>query len=75
VSDIVIEFSPPGAYEKVPSLKAMWKWIRRLSEEYMANKRALQAEEENRNIVLKLMDNLGLMYPQDVHILRKRLDI
>jgi hypothetical protein len=35
VSDVVVQFSPPGAYSQVPTVKAMWKWIRRLTEEYM----------------------------------------
>jgi hypothetical protein len=75
ISDIVVECSPPGAFQKVPSLKSMWKWIRRLTEEYMGLKNKLTNEEENRFIILKLMDNLGLEHPKDLHILRKRLDI
>ena len=75
VSTIVVDCSPPSSYTRLPSLKAMWKWIRRLTEEYMALRSQMTKEEENKFIVLKLLENLGLQYPNDIHILRKRLEI
>jgi len=41
----------------------------------MALRRQMTSEQENKFIVLKLLENLGLQYPNDIHILRKRLEI
>jgi hypothetical protein len=35
LTETVLSFSPPNAFPQDPSLKQIWKWVRRLLEEYM----------------------------------------
>ena len=34
LADLLLKFSPPGAFEGNPPLRAIWKWIRNLAEDY-----------------------------------------
>jgi hypothetical protein len=48
ISAAVTKFSPPDVYNCKPlSLRQIWKWIRRLIEEYMGMKRAEGDVREN----------------------------
>ena len=40
VTDAVRNFSPPGSFDTAPSLRHVWKWVRRLIEEYMLLKKS-----------------------------------
>jgi hypothetical protein len=39
LTETVLTFSPPNAFPTDPTLKQIWKWLRRLIEEYMGLKK------------------------------------
>ena len=75
VTDAVKNFSPPGSFETAPTLKHVWKWIRRLIEEYMTLQKNSKNISDNQYIVEQLLQSLNLNYPKDLHILKERIDL
>ena len=63
VTDAVKNFSPPGTFETAPSLRHVWKWIRRLIEEYMTLQKNGKTIADNQYIVEQLLQSLNLGYP------------
>jgi hypothetical protein len=71
----VTRFSPPNVYNEPLSLKSLWKWIRRLIEEYMIMKKSSDSGGVNEEIVKALLTSIGLKYPEGIPVLKGKLDI
>lgn len=66
LSALVIECSPKGAYCGAPSSKDIWKWTRRLAEEYMSLRQSHEAQQVNSDLISEVLELLGLVYPSEV---------
>lgn len=66
LSALVIECSPNGAYSGSPSSKDIWKWTRRLAEEYMSLRQSHEAQQVNSDLISEVLELLGLVYPSEV---------
>ncbi|CAG9317805.1 unnamed protein product [Blepharisma stoltei] len=55
---LIMDYSPPEIYEKNPSLKTIWKWIRRLTEEYIQLKKKNNQNISEKEILSKLKKTL-----------------
>ena len=62
IEKLVMDCSPPGAFTKKPSLKRIWKWIRRLVDEYLKIKR----QSPNAEVILRLTNALSVEYPDEI---------
>lgn len=60
IRTLIIDCSPPGTFEKNPSLKKVWKWIRRLIEEYLQMKKKWDQNETQKEIMSRLKKALGI---------------
>jgi hypothetical protein len=54
LSNMLVQISPLGSFEKEPSTRQIWKWLTRLLEEYMKIKQSVSGES-----FLKLANLLG----------------
>ena len=66
LSALVIECSPKDAYSGSPSSKDIWKWTRRLAEEYMSLRQSHEAQQVNSDLMAEVLELLGLVYPSEV---------
>lgn len=66
ITKLVIECSPPGTFEKIPTLKRIWRWIRRLIEEYLYIKKEQELSNTYRNLILALSKDLDTAYPEEL---------
>jgi hypothetical protein len=56
---VILDCSPPEAFAESPSLNQMWKWVRRLVEEYMTIRKGPE-------VLQKLLGMLRLKTPADI---------
>jgi hypothetical protein len=66
ITSLVIECSPPGTFDKTPTLKRIWRWIRRLIEEYLYIKKEQEMSNNYRNLLLSIAKDLNTAYPEDL---------
>lgn len=66
ITSLVIECSPPGTFDKTPTLKRIWRWIRRLIEEYLYIKKEQEMSNNYRNLLLNIAKDLDTAYPEDL---------
>ena len=48
ISDMIVQCSPSGSFNKEPSTHQIWKWLTRLLEEYMKLKQSISGESFNK---------------------------
>ena len=54
ISDMIVQCSPSGSFNREPSTHQIWKWLTRLLEEYMKLKQSISGESFNR--LCKILD-------------------
>jgi hypothetical protein len=76
LSALVMDITPPDTFGKgkKPTIPEVWRWIRKFFEEYMKIRKVGNQETETREMLQKLMICLELRYPEDVHLLKEKLE-
>lgn len=63
---LVKELSPEGTFHPSPSPQQVWKWVRRVIEEYIELKKNFEREEKNRIIINRLLGALGIVDSSEI---------
>ncbi|CAG9328535.1 unnamed protein product [Blepharisma stoltei] len=63
---LIIDCSPPGAFDKNPSLKRIWKWIRRLTEEYLQLKKESNQNATEKEVLIRLKKALSVENTEEI---------
>lgn len=72
LSDMIIQCSPSGSFNKEPSTHQIWKWLTRLLEEYMKIKQSISGESFNRLCQLLGTENIEEMAEKVTHLQNTR---
>ncbi|CAG9314185.1 unnamed protein product [Blepharisma stoltei] len=72
ISSLIVKYSPPNSVEK-PSLNRVYKWIRRLIEEYLLIKKQQENTQKHTQIIQMLMKMLNVNFPEDILTELKRI--
>lgn len=59
INTIVVQYSPPGAFVRPPSLKQVWKWVSRLIDEYMTLRKLHDSHSSAERVLTDLLTMLG----------------
>ena len=70
---LVVECSPKEAFREKPSEKDIWKWTRRLAEEYMSLRQSHEAHQLNSDLISDLLELLNLVYPSEIPTVLEQL--
>jgi len=62
INAIVVQYSPPGAFVRPPSLKQVWKWVSRLIDEYMALRKLKDSHSSAERVLADLVTLLGVSH-------------
>jgi hypothetical protein len=62
INAIVVQYSPPGAFVRPPSLKQVWKWVSRLIDEYMALRKLNDSHSSADRLLAELVTLLGVSH-------------
>ena len=62
INEIVVRYSPPGAFVKPPSLKQVWKWVSRLIDEYMCLRKAHDSHAVDTRVLADIAASMGVSH-------------
>lgn len=65
IKDLVEKFSPPGAFKKSPSVTKIWKWVKKLADEFFRIKRISESNEETLRAFGKVKSLLNTANDED----------
>lgn len=66
LTSLILDCSPNGSMDKNPSLKKIWRWIKRLTEEYIYLKKDSDLSDKHKIILKALLKECNLLSPEDL---------
>ncbi|OMJ88466.1 hypothetical protein SteCoe_9595 [Stentor coeruleus] len=65
IKDLVEKFSPPEAFKKSPSVKKVWKWVKKLADEFFRIKKVSENNEETLRAFGKIKSLVNTVSDED----------
>jgi chromosome segregation ATPase len=72
ISDMIVQCSPSGSFNKQPNSHQIWRWIMRLLEEYMKIKQSVTGESFSMLCSMLETDDIGTMVTVVSKLLKQR---
>jgi hypothetical protein len=66
LTSLILDCTPNGSLDKNPSLKKIWRWVKRLTEEYLYLKKESDTSDKHKAILRVLLKECNLVSPEDL---------
>lgn len=66
ITDLILECSPVETFNNPPSLTSIWRWIRRLIEEYLYIKKEQDMNHKSLSVLNLLLQESHIAYPEEL---------